>query len=114
MPILMDIALVAKQERHKKSKMAIIQLIIILLDIITALHIERQEGGIESKRNWDDPVYFLVPNVVGLTKKEAIKALFNYHVEYTGIGDYVISQSPKPETSLEMGSTVRLMLGEKE
>ena len=86
----------------------------VLLDIIDALNIKRQEGGIEPIHNWDDPVYYKVPNVIGMTKKEANKALFYYNVEYTGKGSYVISQSPKPETSLEMGSTVRILLGDKE
>lgn len=86
----------------------------VLLDIITALNIPRQEGGIEFIRNWDDPVYYRLPNVVGMTKKEAERALYYYDVTYSGIGNYVISQSPKEGTSLEMGSTVRLLLGEKE
>ena len=85
----------------------------VLLDIINALHIPRQNGGIEAKHNWDDPVYYIVPNVVGLTKKEASKALFYYDISYSGKGDYVISQSPKEGTSLEMGSTVRILLGNK-
>ena len=86
----------------------------VLLDIIDALSIPRQEGAIEAVHNWNDPVYYFVPNVVGLTKKEAERALLYYDVSYTGRGNYVISQSPEAGTSLEMGSTIRLLLGEKE
>ena len=85
----------------------------VLLDIITSLKIPRQEGGIEAVHNWNDPVYYIIPNVVGLTKKEAEKALFYYDIKYSGHGDIVIEQSPKEGTSLEMGSTVRILLGEK-
>ena len=85
----------------------------VLLDIITALNIPRQSGGIEAIHNWNDPVYYIVPNVVGMTKKEANKALIYYDVQYSGRGDIVISQSPMANTSLEMGSTVRILLGEK-
>ena len=84
----------------------------VLLDIINALNISRQDNGIEFVRNWSDPIYFIVPNVVGLTKREAEKKLINYNIQYSGHGDIVISQSPKENTSLEMGSTVRILLGD--
>ena len=86
----------------------------VLLDIINALDIPRQTGGIEAIHYWNDPVYFEVPNVVGLTKKEAERSLINYNVTYSGRGNYVISQSPEAGTSLEMGSTIRLLLGDKD
>ena len=86
----------------------------VLLDIINALKIERQEGGIDPVHLWTDPVYYNLPNVVGLTKKEAEKKLLYYDIQYTGYGNYVISQSPSPNTRIEMGSTVRLLLGEKD
>ena len=84
----------------------------VLLDIIDALNIPRQTDGIEFVRNWSDPIYFIVPNVVGLTKKEAEKQLINYNIQYSGHGNIVISQTPKENTSLEMGSTVRILLGD--
>jgi len=86
----------------------------VLLDIIDALEIPRQSGGIEAIHNWDDPVYYNLPNVVGMTKKEAEKALLYYNIAYTGRGNYIISQSPEAGISLEMGSTVRVLLGDKE
>ena len=85
----------------------------VLLDIIDALNIPRQSGGIEAIHNWNDPTYFIIPNVIGLTKKEAEKKLYNYNIQYTGKGNIVISQSPEAGTSLEMGSSVRILLGEK-
>ena len=85
----------------------------VLLDIINALNIPRQTGEIEAIHNWNDPVYYNLPNVVGMSKKEASKALYYYDIKYSGKGDVIISQSPEAGTSLEMGSTVRLLLGEK-
>ena len=86
----------------------------VLLDIINSLNIPRQEGGIEAIHNWNDPVYYTLPNVVGMTKKEAAKTLLYYDIQYSGHGDIVLNQSPKAGTSLEMGSTVRILLGEKD
>ena len=85
----------------------------VLLDIIDALNIPKQSGGIEPIHNWNDPTYFIVPSVIGLTKKEAEKELINYNIQYTGRGNIVISQSPEAGTTLEMGSSVRILLGEK-
>lgn len=85
----------------------------VLLDIIEALEIPKQDGAIEKTKYWDDPVYYYIPDVIGLTKKEAKKALYYYNVEYTGYGDYVVDMSPNPNTKLEAGNTVRLLLGEK-
>ena len=86
----------------------------ILLDIIEALDIKMQDGGIEKTLYWDDPVYYDVPNVVGMTKNEAKKALYYYTIEYTGYGDYVLEQSPKAGTRLAINSTVRILLGDKD
>jgi stage V sporulation protein D (sporulation-specific penicillin-binding protein) len=41
----------------------------ILLDIIDALDIKKQEGGVEKDWQWDDKVYYEVPNVIGKDKK---------------------------------------------
>ena len=43
-----------------------------------ALDIKRQEGAIEKTKYWDDPVYYNLPDVIGLTKKEAKKLLYYY------------------------------------
>ena len=83
----------------------------ILLDIIDIMDIKRQEDGIEKIRYWDDEIYYTLPNTLGKTKKEAAKELFYYNVEYSGVGEMVIDQSPNPGTYLSAGSTVRILLG---
>ncbi len=84
----------------------------ILLDIIDALDIEKQEGGVEKDYEWTDKVYYEVADVVGKTPEEAKKFLEHFSIEYSGSGDVIISQSPEAGTRLEDGSTVKLMLGE--
>ncbi len=82
----------------------------ILLDIIEALGIEKQEGQIEKVYQWNDEVYAEVPNVIGMTVKEATKTLSDFKVEYTGSGEKVTEQSPSAGTRLAKGSTIRLLL----
>jgi len=83
----------------------------ILLDIINALDIKKQEGGVEKDWQWDDKVYYEVPNVIGKNKKEAKELLEHFKVEYSKTGDKVISQSPRAGERLEDGGTITLLLG---
>ena len=83
----------------------------ILLDIIDALGIEKQEGGVEKDYEWSDKVYYEVADVVGKTPDEAKKLLEHFSIEYSGSGEKIISQSPEAGMRLEDGSTVKLMLG---
>lgn len=84
----------------------------ILLDIIDALNIKKQEGGVEKDWQWDDKVYYEVPNVVGKDKKEAKSLLEHFKVEFSKTGEKVINQSPKAGERLEDGGTVTLLLGD--
>lgn len=83
----------------------------IMLDAIEALGIEKQDGGTEKEYQWYDKKYFDVPNVKGMTKKEASSSLSNFAIEYSGSGDTVISQSPEEGTRIMEGEKVRIYLG---
>ena len=83
----------------------------ILLDIIEALDIPKQEGQVEKNYTWEDKIYYQVPNVEGMSVKEGKKLLTNWHIEYIGSGDKIISQSPKPGIRLASDDTIVLLLG---
>lgn len=54
-----------------------------------------------------------VPNVVGLKTNELTNLYTNLSLEFSGEGDYIIDQEPKPETTVEAGSTLRIYLAPK-
>lgn len=83
----------------------------IMEDVISALNIEKQDGGTEKEYQWYDKKYYSVPNVVGMSKKDASSNLRNFTVEYSGSGDLVISQSPEADTRIPEGSSIRIYLG---
>lgn len=83
----------------------------ILLDIIEALDIPKQEGQIEKDYEWNDSVYYEVPNVVGKSLKEAKELLHHFKIEYTGTGENVLEQSPEAGERTPENSTIRLLLG---
>ena len=60
----------------------------------------------------EDKIYYEIPNVVGMDKKEAKKLLTNWHIEYVGDGDKVITQSPNPGERLAADETIVLLLGD--
>lgn len=83
----------------------------ILLDIIDALGIEKQEGEVEKDYEWNDKVTYKVPNVIGMNVKDAKKELFNFTIEYSGSGEKVLEQSPKAGEEQEDKGVVKLLLG---
>ena len=82
----------------------------ILLDIIDALDIKKQENELSKDLEWNDKIMYEVPNVVGMSLDEAKKALCNFQIEIEGEGETVFTQSPKALEKLEDQSKVRLFL----
>ena len=82
----------------------------ILLDIIEALNIPVQEGGMEKDWEWNDKIYHVVPDVIGMDVETAKKMLDNFSVEFSGTGEIVKEQSPAAGVRIEQNATVRLLL----
>ena len=82
----------------------------ILLDIIDALDIEKQEGEMEKDLEWTDISTHKVPNVVGKSVEDAKKKLDQFTIKYSGNGNTVVAQSPEAGENLEEGGTIRLLL----
>lgn len=82
----------------------------ILLDIIEALDIEKQDGEIEKDLEWNDKITYEVPNVVGKSYSEAKKLLVNFEIVTEGDGEKVLEQSPSAGEVIEDRSKVRLYL----
>ena len=84
----------------------------ILMDAIDILGIEKSDTQIEKNYNWNDKKYYEVPNVIGLTIKEAQEKLKNFQIEYSGTGKTINEQSPKAGERILEGEKVRLLLTE--
>ena len=84
----------------------------ILLDIIDALHIEKQDGGIIKEKEWNDIQYIKVPDLTGLTIKEAKGKVYPCELDYSGTGSKIIEQSPLPGEKVDINSKIRILLGE--
>ena len=82
----------------------------ILLDIIDALEIPKQENAQEKDLEWNDKVMYTVPNVVGMNVGDAKKELFNFQVVVKGEGETVVEQSPKAGEVIEDQSKVRIFV----
>ena len=82
----------------------------VMLSAIDALNIKKSSGGSEMEYRYTDKKYYDVPDVTNMTVKEAVKALKNFKVEYTGTGEKVIYQSPKSGKRALEGETITLLL----
>ncbi|HIR74644.1 TPA: stage V sporulation protein D [Candidatus Ventrenecus avicola] len=83
----------------------------VLETAISVLGIEPSQDGMEKEYNWLDTKYVQLPDVTGLSLEEAKKNLKGFSVEYSGVGENVIYQSPSANTYIKEGGTVKLMLG---
>ncbi len=82
----------------------------ILMSAIETLNISEQSGGILKEYSYLDVKYLVVPDVVGMSKKEATKALKDFKVKYTGSGDTVVYMSPSANTFQSVETTITLLL----
>ena len=74
------------------------------------MNIEQRQDEIQREYLFTDKQYAVVPNVVGMTVKEAIENLKSFKVEYSGSGETVTYQSPSAGESIYEGDTIRLLL----
>lgn len=82
----------------------------VLLSAIEVLDIDERNGGMLKEYTYLDSKYFVVPDVIGMTKSEAKKVLKDFEVKYSGSGDKVIYMSPKANTFQSEKTTITLML----
>ncbi len=83
----------------------------VLTSAIDILNIAPSKEGMAREYTWLDKKYIILPNVIGMTKKEATKALKDFKVEYSGTGEEVIYQSPGSGYYAPEGETIKLLLG---
>jgi len=84
----------------------------VLKSCIDVLGIEKSKGDLERVYELWDVKYYEVPDVTGMTLKEAKNKLYpNFQVEYSGTGEKIIHQSPEVGEYVKSGGTVKVMLG---
>ena len=81
-------------------------------DLIEILDIEPSKDGMTKEYTWLDTKYTMLPNVVGLSLKEAQKELKSFKIEYSGDGEKVIHQSPEAGYYTKENGIVKLLLGD--
>lgn len=82
-----------------------------LLSAIPILGLKYDSNGMSKEYVYPDKKYYTVPDLSGLSLKEAKKKLKNFKVESEGEGN-VIYQSPSAGIDIYEGDTVRLYLSE--
>ena len=85
----------------------------VLTTAIDDLDIKPDLEGMTRKYLWYEAEYIKLPDVIGLEKKQAIKELKEFTLEYSGTGETILYMSPEPGYYLKKGGTVKLLLGNK-
>lgn len=82
----------------------------IFSGIINLYDIEPTNDSLPKEYYWYESKYVTVPDVRGMSVKDAKKTLHGYILEYTGNGETVIAMNPEPGKRVKEGSVVKLML----
>ena len=82
----------------------------IMLSAIEVLNIKEKSGGMLKEYIYTDTKYLVLPDVVGMSKEDATKALKEFNVKYSGKGDTVVYMSPAANTFQSVDTTITLML----
>lgn len=82
----------------------------VMLSAIETLNIKEQSGGMLKEYSYLDTKYLIVPDVVGMSKEDATKALKDFKIKYTGSGDKVFYMSPSANTFQSVETTITLLL----
>lgn len=82
----------------------------VLKDIISIYNIKESKDGLPKIYRWNDTIYETIPSLIGLTKKEAKKALKSFKVEFVGSGNKVIASIPNEKEYVKQGSTIKILL----
>lgn len=82
----------------------------ILKEAAGILNIQESKEVMPRVYTWLDKKYYVLPDVTGMSKDEAIKTLKGYKIETNGNGDKVLYQEPEANTYVIEGGIVRLML----
>lgn len=83
----------------------------VLETAISIFDFSPSKEGMEKEYNWLDQKYVMLPDAVGLSTEEAKKVLKGFQIEYSGVGNNVLYQSPIGNSYVKEGSTVKLLLG---
>ena len=83
----------------------------VMKSIIDIKDLEQSNDGmIRQEYTWLDTKYVLLPDITGMSLKEAQKVLKGFKIEYSGEGETVLYQEPNSNQYVKEGSTVKLML----
>lgn len=84
----------------------------VLKSIIDLKNIKQDNSGmIRNEYTWLDTKYIMLPDVVGMSLKEAQSTLKGFKIEYSGTGDKVLYQEPEAGQYIKETNTVKIMLG---
>lgn len=71
---------------------------------------EPDTEGMTKEYRWYENSYIKLPDVTGMSTKDATKLLKDFKLEYSGSGDIILYMSPEPGYYVKKGGTVKLML----
>jgi stage V sporulation protein D (sporulation-specific penicillin-binding protein) len=83
-------------------------------DILPYLGVEPRREQVPKKLQYPDVPYVDVPDLVGLTRKDILYSPYvDFNLAYSGAGEVIVNQAPKPGSRVPKGSTIRVYFSGK-
>lgn len=82
----------------------------IFNEIINLYDLKESTEGLPKEYLWYETKYLTIPDVRGLSLREAKQKLNGFKVEYSGSGETVVMQNPYPLKRVKEASSVKLLL----
>lgn len=82
----------------------------VLKAAVNLYDLKEDKDGLPREYLWYETKYVTVPDVINMSKGDALKALSGFQVEFSGNGKNVVSVSPQVGSRVKEGSIVKLML----
>lgn len=83
----------------------------VLETAINIFGFKESKDGMTKEYRWLDQKYVVLPDVIGMSIKEAKEKLKGFQIEYSGEGDKIIYESPSANSYIKENGTVKLLLG---
>jgi stage V sporulation protein D (sporulation-specific penicillin-binding protein) len=83
-------------------------------DILPYLGVEPRKEQVPKKLQYPDVPYVDVPDLVGMTRKDILYSPYvDFNLAYSGAGEVIVNQAPKPGSRVPKGSTIRVYFSGK-
>lgn len=83
----------------------------IIEDSLSVMEVPKRKNQLEKEKTWLDEELIIVPDLIGMEKKDIFDSYYDLKIDAAGEGSTVVDQAPEAGEKVKVGSTIRLLFG---